>query len=292
MTLSSYVLDREPPRSPQRIERPIDESSVLAQLSVGRFLGRALGRLAAGALLPIMVIGAWSQAVRFQWVAPQILPAPSLVWTTGLSLLESGELVHQLGVSLERLAIGLLFGGVLGLACGLTLGMSRTLDDYFGPTVRALFLVPALGWLPFFMLIFGIGEELKIVLIAKTCFFPLMVNVFYAVRSIPSRYDDLALAMELDAKARLRFIVLPAIVPAITTGLRQALSKGWKVLILVEMISSAAGIGYLMMWGRKSFQLDVVFAAMVVVGLVGLVFDRGVLRIQSKIANWSLHTGA
>ncbi|WP_217539537.1 ABC transporter permease subunit, partial [Stenotrophomonas sp. GbtcB23] len=113
----------------------------------------------------------------------------------------------------------------------------------------------SLGWLPFFMLVFGIGEALKIILIAKTCFLPLMVSAYEGVRSRPRKYDDVARAHELPWFARVRLVEGPSILPAILPGLRQALSGGWKVLILGEMISSAAGLGYLMMWGRKAFQL-------------------------------------
>jgi sulfonate transport system permease protein len=117
-----------------------------------------------------------------------------------------------------------------------------------------------------------------------------MVGAFSSIRTMPSKYNEVARCLELGRLAYLRHILLPSLVPAVATGLRQALSKGWKVLILVEMISSAAGIGYLMMWGRKSFQLDVVFATMIVIGIVGLLFDRGVLWLENRTAAWSLHT--
>jgi sulfonate transport system permease protein len=245
-----------------------------------------------GLLLPAALVGGWWLAVRSELLAPQILPAPLLVWETAIDLISSGDLFYQLGVSLARLAVGLVCGGSLGLVFGLLFGLSRRLDTYVAPTVRAIFLVPSLGWLPFFMLLFGIGETLKIVMIAKTCFLPLMVNVYGAIQTLPTKYDDVSRALELDRRAHLRCVVLPAIVPAIATGLRQALGKGWKIIILVEMISSAAGIGYLMMWGRKSFQLDVVFVTMVVVGVVGLIFDRSVVWLQNRVADWSLHTAA
>ncbi|MCB4771223.1 ABC transporter permease [Ancylobacter sp. Lp-2] len=243
-----------------------------------------------GLSLPAVLVLIWSVAVRQEWLAPQILPAPSLVWQTGLELATSGQLAHELAVSLARVMTGVLLGGLAGLAVGVAFGLSRTLETYAAPTIRAFFLVPSLGWLPFFMLVLGIGETLKIVLIAKTAFLPLMVGVFEAIRSMPAKYDDVARALELDRRARLRHIVLPAVLPAIATGFRLSLSKGWKALILVEMLASAAGIGYLMMWGRKSFQLDVVFATMIVIGLVGWALDHGLLKLQNRTTRWSFHS--
>ena len=85
----------------------------------------------------------------------------------------------------------------------------------------------------------------------------------------------------------LRFVILPAILPAVLTGFRLALSKGWQVLVLVEMIASAAGIGYLMTWGRKSFQLDVVLVTMLIIGLTGWLLDRTALVVQQRATPWS-----
>lgn len=243
--------------------------------------------LLLGLVPALAILALWSYAVRQEWLAEQILPDPRLVYETTLDLLVTGQLPNELLVSLGRVAAGLAVGGGLGLIFGLAFGLSRTLDIYVAPTVRAVCLVPSLGWLPFFMLVFGIGEALKIILIAKTCFLPLMVGAYEGIRSRPRKYDDVARALELPWFSRVRLVVWPSILPSILTGFRQALSRGWKVLILVEMISSAAGLGYLMMWGRKAFQLDVVFATMIVIGLVGWALDYALTRFQHRITAWS-----
>lgn len=235
----------------------------------------------------IALLALWSYAVHQEWLAEQILPDPRLVYETTLDLVVTGQLPAELLVSLGRVAAGLALGGGLGLLFGLGFGLFRTLDIYVAPTVRAICLVPSLGWLPFFMLVFGIGEGLKIVLIAKTCFLPLMVGAYEGIRNRPRKYDDVSRALEFSWLARVRLVVWPSILPSILTGVRQAMSRGWKVLILVEMISSAAGLGYLMMWGRKAFQLDVVFATMIVIGLVGWALDHALTRFQHRTTLWS-----
>jgi sulfonate transport system permease protein len=181
-----------------------------------------------------------------------------------------------------RVAPGLLLGGGMGLVVGLAMGLSRTTEAYLAPTVRAVWLVPSLGWLPFFMLVFGIGETLKIVLIAKACFLPMMINSFDGVRNVPRKHHEVARILELGRLDTMRFVILPAIAPSVLNGLRLALSKGWQVLVLVEMIASAAGIGYLMTWGRKSFQLDVVLVTIAVIGVGGWLFDRTAQAIQQR----------
>jgi sulfonate transport system permease protein len=248
---------------------------------------RRAAPVAIALLLPLAIFAAWSLAARYRLVAPQILPAPSVVGTTAVELIKSGQLQSELAVSLLRLAAGLLIGSMAGLAIGLAMGLSTTLDDYLAPTIRAIWLVPSLGWLPFFMLVFGIGETLKIILIAKACFLPMMVNSFDGARGISPKHRDVARMLELGRLDTLRFVVAPSLLPHFLTGLRLSLSKGWQVLVLVEMIASAAGIGYLMTWGRKSFQLDIVLVTMVLIGVVGWVLDRAALFVQVRATAWA-----
>jgi sulfonate transport system permease protein len=248
---------------------------------------RRAGVAATALLLPLAILAAWSLAARYELVAPQILPAPSIVWDTAIDLVKSGQLQSELAVSLLRLAGGLVIGGTAGLAIGVMMGLSRTVEAYLGPSVRAVWLVPSLGWLPFFMLMFGIGETLKVVLIAKACFLPLMVNGFDGVRSVSPKHREVGRALELGPIDTLRFIVLPSVLPHVLTGFRLSLSKGWQVLVLVEMIASAAGIGYLMTSGRKSFQLDVVLVTIVVIGAVGWLFDYAALAVQTRATAWA-----
>jgi sulfonate transport system permease protein len=248
---------------------------------------RRAGPLLTALPLPLAIFAAWSLTVRYQLVAPQILPAPSVVGTTAIELIRSGQLQSELAVSLFRLAAGLVIGAAGGLAVGLAMGLSTTAEDYLAPTVRAIWLVPSLGWLPFFMLIFGIGEALKIVLIAKACFLPMMVNSFDGVRGVSPKHRDVARMLELGRFDTLRFVIVPSLLPHLLTGLRLSLSKGWQVLVLVEMIASAAGIGYLMTWGRKSFQLDIVLVTMLLIGVVGWLLDRAALLVQTRATAWA-----
>lgn len=263
-------------------------ASGLANIAAG--LGALARPIGIGLIVPLSVLLVWSIAVHQQWLAPQILPAPALVATTTFELVATGQLQEELLVSLGRVLYGLALGGGLGLAFGLFFGLSRHADVYIAPTIRAFCLVPSLAWLPFLMLLFGIGETLKIVLIAKVCLLTLMIAAYEGIRFRSRKYDEVAAVLELPLWTRITRIVWPSVLPSILTGTRLAVSKAWKALILVEMISSAAGIGYLMMWGRKAFQLDVVFATIIVIGLVGWLMDSLLLRGQQRLTAWSFRS--
>jgi len=244
--------------------------------------------VALGAIVPLAVLATWSLAVALHAMRPQILPGPLAVQAAATDLLRSGDLVTALEVSLGRILIGLAIGSVLGLVAGAVLGRSRTLDAYFGPTLRTICQIPTIAWLPVFMLIFGIGEELKVAIIAKAAFLPMLLNTFAGVRSASGRYHEVASALEFGPLQRLRFVTIPSALPMIVLGLRLALSNAWHVLIVVEMLASPAGIGHLMAWSRTLFQLDVVFVTIVAIGATGWLMDAAMRAAERRLSPWSL----
>jgi sulfonate transport system permease protein len=249
---------------------------------------RRVQSIAIGAVLPLSVLGVWSLAVDLHVMRPQILPAPLTVWQTGIDLLRGGDLFAALAISLNRVLSGLLIGGSLGLVLGAAMGRSRTLDTYLGPVVRAICQVPTIAWLPVFMMIFGIGEELKLAIIAKAAFLPMLLNSFAGVRTAPARFHEVADVLELSGWQRLRLITIPAALPLIVAGGRLGLSNAWHVLIVVEILASASGIGHLMAWSRTLFQLDVVFVTIAVIGVTGWLMDAGMRWLERHLMPWSL----
>jgi len=272
---------------------PFGEAT-LAPPATGRRTRASHGRLRAtltsvalGVVLPLFVLAVWSIAVRLHLMRPQILPSPITVWQTGVDLLTGGDLFAALAVSLQRVVLGLLLGGTLGVVAGVAMGRSRAVDAYLGTTLRTVCQIPTIAWLPFFMLVFGIGEELKLAVIAKASFLPLMLNSYAAMRATPPRYLEVADVLELSAWQRLRLISIPAALPLFAAGVRLGLSNAWHVLIVVEMIASAAGIGHLMAWSRTLFQLDVVFVTIVAIGVTGGLMDALMRALERRITPWS-----
>jgi sulfonate transport system permease protein len=243
--------------------------------------------VALGAIVPLSVLAVWSLAVALHAMRPQILPSPLADWAAGVDMLRSGDLASALEVSLGRVALGLALGSAFGLVAGAALGRSRTLDAYFGPILRAICQIPTIAWLPVFMLIFGIGEELKIAIIAKAAFLPILLNTFAGVRTASARYHEVANVLEFSPLQRLRFVTIPSALPMIVSGLRLALSNAWHVLIVVEMLASASGIGHVMAWSRTLFQLDVVFVTVVAIGVTGWLMDFAMRAAERRFSPWS-----
>jgi sulfonate transport system permease protein len=245
-----------------------------------------LGRLSLGWLLPVGLLSLWTIAAENAWAPPQILPPPRLVLDTIIDLAKSGDLLLNYGISLGRVAAGFALGSALGAVLGVAMGLSRRVEQYLYPTFNALSQVPVLGWLPLAMMLFGIGESLKIVIIAQASLVPVAINVLIGIRRVPVQYVEVARVFEFSRKQYLRKVILPATVPSLFVGVRYGLTLAWLSLVTVELLASSEGLGFLIVWGRQLFQLDLVLAAILSVGIVGLLFDKGLAMLESKLLRW------
>lgn len=245
----------------------------------------ALARAAQGWLLPLAVLLLWSVASRQHWMSEQILPAPSLVWHSAGELAQD-DLWSNLWISLQRLALGVLAGVLSGAVLGAWLGFSRLAERLVLPTFNALAQVPTLAWIPLFIVLFGIGETLKLVVLVKAVVVPVTLHTLVGVRDAQPRLREAAAVLRLPRGQLIRRLIVPAALPAFMAGVRLALSAGWAALLAVELLASSEGIGYLMVWARQLFMLDIVFVCIVVIGLIGVLMDRGIGWADRRLVHW------
>ncbi len=239
-------------------------------------------------LLPLLVLAAWQLAASRALLPVQILPPPALVLQTLVDLTASGDIVANIEISLWRIGIGIAIGCSFGLALGTVMGLSQTVDDYISPLFRALAQIPSLGWVPILILIFGLDEIVKYLIIAKACFVPATIAMAEGIRNIPRAYKEAATVLGLSRSATIRKLIVPAALPTIFGGLRLAFSNAWIALIVVEMLAAQEGVGYMMVWGRTLFQTDIVIAGMIVIGVIGLAMDAGLRRLERRLRRWAV----
>lgn len=247
---------------------------------------RLAPRALAGLLVPLGAVLVWAVAARRAWVPPQILPAPDEVWAAFSDLWTSGDLLNDAAISLRRVIEGSGIGIMGGLVLGAGLGLSRGMTAYVRPLFTALAQIPALGWLPLVMLLVGIGEPLKIVIIAIAASVPVTFNTMNGIRAVPPGYVEVGRIFRYGRWQLLRRIVLPAALPPIFVGVRYGITHAWLALVAVELLASSEGLGYLLVWGRQLFQLDVVIAAMAVIGLIGFLLDRSLAAMEQRLQRW------
>ena len=236
-------------------------------------------------VLPVLVALLWVVASREHWMSEQILPAPALVWQSAVEF-GSGELWGHLWISLQRLFWGLAVGIGSGLLLGVWLGASRRAQTLVLPTFVALAQIPTLAWIPLFMLFFGIGELLKLVVLVKAVVVPVTLHTLVGVRDAQPKLREAAAVLRLPRHLLFLRLLLPAALPAFLTGVRLALATGWTSLLAVELLASSEGIGYLMVWGRQLFMLDLVLLCILVIGLVGALLERGFSALEKRLLYW------
>jgi sulfonate transport system permease protein len=245
-----------------------------------------IGVASLGLLVPVALLALWHLAAKQVWVPPQILPNPATVLDTIRQQVDSGELFGHFSISLARVSGGFLLGSLAGAALGVLMGLSERAEQYLYPSFKALSQVPVLGWLPLAMMVLGIGESLKVVIIASASLVPVAVNTLKGIRGVPRQYIEVARAYKFTHAQLLRKVILPGAVPSIFVGIRYGLTQAWLSLVTVELLASSEGLGFLIVWGRQLFQLDLVLAAIVVVGLVGLCLDKGLAAIEERLLRW------
>ncbi|WP_435817925.1 ABC transporter permease [Micromonospora aurantiaca (nom. illeg.)] len=235
---------------------------------------------------PVVLVLAWEAAARTGLLAPEKLPAPSAVLATGWRLASDGTLGVHLLDSLTRAALGLLIGGGLALVLGAAAGLLRLGDDLVDPPVQMARMLPHLGLVPLLIIWVGIGESLKVTLVALGAFFPIYFNTYAGIRDIDERLVEAARTCGLGAAARLRHVVLPGALPALFLGLRLAIGAAWLSLVVGEQVNAQTGVGFLMMEAREFSQTDVVVLGLLIYALLGLASDLLIRYAERRTLAW------
>ncbi|MDI9896044.1 ABC transporter permease [Rhodococcus sp. IEGM 1381] len=234
-------------------------------------------------LSPVALLVLWQIASAAGVLSERVLPAPSLIFDAGLELLRNGELADALAISGTRVVQGLVLGGLIGVALGALVGLSKLAEATVDPPLQMLRALPHLGLIPLFIVWFGIGETPKILLVALGVAFPLYLNTFSAIRQIDRDFLDTAVVLGFSRRQRFTTIILPSIAPQLLVGLRQSLAIAWLSLIVAEQINAESGLGYIINNARDFLRLDTIIFGLVVYALMGIATD-GIVRVLEKRA--------
>lgn len=244
-------------------------------------------RAARGWVLPLALLSLWWAACRFGWSESPLLVPPQQVWLSASKLSESGVLWQALAASLTRNLIGFAIGSVAGLLLGTALGLSRLLENLIGPTFHTLKQISLFAWIPLISLWFGLGEGAKIAFLALAAFFPVVLNTFEGIRSVPRELLEVARVFAFSRWQLLRQVIFPAAAASIFTGVYLALIYAWLGTLGAEYLLSAGwGIGNLLTDGREHFQMDQVILGVIVVGLVGFGLNWIASLVEQRLLGW------
>ena len=235
---------------------------------------------------PIVLLAFWSLGSALDWIDPRILPAPWVAVTTGTSLAAEGRLLPNILVSAERVGSGLAFGILAGVLLALFSGLTRFGGYLIEGVIQIKRAVPIYALIPFFTLWFGIGEGMKITVIAVAAFYPVYLQTHNALRSIDLRYVELAESLRLTYRDFLRHIVLPGVLPGFLLGLRFSVMAAWLSVIIVEQTNATRGIGYMINLAVSYAQTDVMLVGLVLSAILGVASDCAVRLLQRGLLSW------
>ena len=263
-------------------DRP-DESFVTR---AGSGLAGGLRRAASALIFPAALLLVWLTACLLDLVPAQILPDPRIILATFREFYVTGDLAFHARISLIRVVQGFALGAGAGLVLGISMGLSRRVRELVEPLFLAMAQVPALGWIPLVMLLVGIDEALKVIIIAKAALIPVTINTCKGILNVPRNYKEVGEVLTFGRWQTLTKILAPASIPTVFTGIRYGLTNAWLALVAVELLASSEGLGYLMVWGRQLFQFDLVIMAMIVVGVIGFVLDWSLGLVERRLQRW------
>lgn len=235
---------------------------------------------------PLLLLLYWSVLSATGWLDPRVLPAPWTAITTAVELIQQGRLQENLLVSAGRAMTGLGFGVAIGATLALLSGLSLLGGYVIDGLVQIKRGVPILALIPFMILWLGIGETMKVTLIATAVFFPVYINTHNALRAIDIRHVELAETVGLNRWQFLRYVVVPGSLPGFLTGLRFSVTSSWLALVVVEQLNATSGIGYMVTLARNHAQTDVMLVGLVVYALLGFGSDALVRQLERRALSW------
>jgi ABC-type nitrate/sulfonate/bicarbonate transport system permease component len=192
--------------------------------------------------------------------------------------------------SLVRMGLGFTIAVVVGIGAGLLLGLSRRARAAAAPIVEFLRAIPPPALLPFAILVIGVGNSMKVFIIAFVCLWPILLNTIDGVRGIDPTLDDTTRVYRISSRDRVWRVMLPAATPQIFAGMRTSLSLALILMVISEMVASTNGIGYFVLQAQRTFAIPEMWSGILLLGILGYVLNGGFMLIERRVLRW--HRGA
>jgi nitrate/nitrite transport system permease protein len=253
----------------------------------------ALGRVAVRLLPPLITLGLILTVWQILCMKPgATLPSPSKIWSEAYELIVDPFFVagpQDIGLgwrvltSLQRVAIGYGFAGVIGILLGTLVGQSVWAMRGLDPIFQVLRTISPLAWLPISLAAFRDSQPSAIFVIFITAVWPIIINTAVGIRNIPQDYRNVAAVLRLNHLEFFYKVMIPSAAPYIFTGLRIGIGLSWLAIVAAEMLTGGVGIGFFIWDAWNSSRLSDIVVALVYIGLVGFILDRMVAAVATFV---------
>jgi ABC-type nitrate/sulfonate/bicarbonate transport system permease component len=233
-----------------------------------------------------VVLAAWQVTAKSGLWSPILFPPLERIGKELVAFVTSLEGATQAWISLYRAFAGFAAAAVLGGTLGLLMGRSAFVAGLLDPLFSGTYAVPKLALFPIFIFVFGLGSLSKVALVFLECLYPMVIITSQGARNVPKALLWSAGNMGASRWTTLRRVVLPATMPYVFAALRVALPVALIVVVITEMISSADGLGYLVIYSLSSLRTDRMLAIVVVIALIGYLLDKLVVLARDRLIYW------
>jgi ABC-type nitrate/sulfonate/bicarbonate transport system permease component len=245
---------------------------------------RLLRSLAYALALPLILVALW-------WVSTLgeknfFVPTPGILGQTFVETWFGPRILSDVLPSIGRLLTGVALAIILGIAGGLLIGSVRWLRSLTEPVLEFFRAIPPPVLVPVLMLLLGITDTMKVVVIVSGCIWPVLLNTIEGVRAVDPVLSDSARTYGISGWARTRHLVLPSAGPQVMTGIRQCLSIGLILMVISEMFASSSGLGYTIVAFQRSFAIPEMWSGIVVLGLIGVAMSFIFQWAERRILRW------
>ena len=210
-----------------------------------------------------------------------LFPSPKMALDALIEMIQNGKLFENIKTSMFRFAAGYIRSVAVAVVLGLILGRLPKVFQYINPAVQLLRPISPTAWMPFIVLLFGIGDMPAVVIIFIAAFFPVLLSTVGAVANIDPIYLKVAKNFGIKQPELTWKVILPAAFPQIANGIHLALGTAWIFLVAGEMVGAQSGLGYQIIDARNNIRADILLATIFVIGVIGILLD-GLLKLIEK----------
>lgn len=235
---------------------------------------------------PLILLLAWEASVALGLLDARFFPAPSSIVVAARELAASGLLHENVLISLQRLGLGFILGGIPALAIGILMGIWKQMRAVVKPLIAATYPIPKSSILPLILLIFGLGEMSKIVMVAIGVFFPVAINATAGVLQINKAYMDVGKSYKASSWNTFWTIALPGALPFIMTGVRLGAGLGLVLIAVAEMVGAKSGLGYMIWSAWETFSVEQMYVGLMMFALLGFALSWGLDALERWLIPW------
>jgi sulfonate transport system permease protein len=237
-----------------------------------------------GAILLFLLT--WQLLSQFEVVDSSVIPPFTKVVAAMVHGFSDGGLLGNVLVSLRRSGIGFGIATLLAVPLGLFMGSFKRFEGFIDALLQMFRQTSALAIYPIFILLLGLGETSKIMIIGWAAFFPVLLNTISGVQRVDARLIEMARVFGASRREVFKRVVLPAATPAIFVGLRLSATTSLLLLVAAEMIGAKKGLGFLIINSQYNFEIPLMFASIVLLAIIGLTVNYTLVVLQQWFCRW------